>query len=334
VRRRLPEGWSDPEVREDSIVADGLTLRRAALSATGPAGETVTSSAVDVAASPSSRAYFELLERVSTLLAIAQPPARYPLLTMEEVQVGERSAAEVFPVSEDPARWRFARSNGIALHEGWQAASERALWELAERDRVLRSWQGEILPQAHPIGSLPGPLLATASYEWAAYTFRQSTKTSFSREVEVVGVFGFPNSDELPMVSGYAGRPTAEEALDAAVREAMQVLGFLWGEPPTPTDPDLQPTPLHHLEHFQWPAHRTELRRWLAGEHAAYERPDEPGSGPEPSNDVRFVDLTPAWLDSPLRVVKAVCDAAMPLAFGASPFFAHLPPALRVHPIA
>jgi hypothetical protein len=29
-----------------------------------------------------------------------------------------------------------------------------------------------------------------------------------------------------------------------------------------------------------------------------------------------------------------MCDAAVPLAFGAAPFLAHLPPELRVHPIA
>jgi hypothetical protein len=39
-------------------------------------------------------------------------------------------------------------------------------------------------------------------------------------------------------------------------------------------------------------------------------------------------------MEGGLRVAKAVCDDAMPLAFGDTPFTAHLPSKLRVHPIA
>jgi hypothetical protein len=334
----LPEGWSKPGVVEDVVVADGVALRRAGLSSTGPGGEEVTGAAVEAVGSPIDRSYFELLERVSTLESLRERRSSYALMTMDGERLGDRAAEDVFPESDDPARWRYARSNGVALHSDWRSASLRALWELAERDRVLRAWYGETRPERLEFSPGSTPLDGARSYDWRAYGFPETEQTQFSRGVQVVGVFGFPVREGMPLVCGYGARPEIRDALDAAVREAMQLLGFLWGEPPLDRLPDPAPTALYHLELFQSPDHHDVLRRWLENGHERFlsarellaSRKDDSSHMARPA----FVDLTPAWLVGGLRVAKAVCDAAMPLAFGDVPFTAHLPPELRVHPIA
>jgi hypothetical protein len=335
----LPEGWSELAVVEDVVVADGVELRRAGLSSTGPGGEEVTGAAVDAGSSPVDRSYFELLERVSTLEALRERRRSYSLLTADAEPLGDRGVDELFPESHEPARWRYARSNGVALHSDWRSASLRASWELAERDRVLRAWCGETRPQRLDFSAESTPLGRARSYEWRAYAFPEAEAVEFSRGVQVVGVFGFPTRADAPLICGYGARPGPRDALDAAAREAMQLLAFLWGEPLLDRLPDPAPTAMRHLEHFQWPDHHDILRGWLD---AGHERFFSEANGRPASRTVdrsraarlAFVDLTPGWMCRGLRVAKAICDAAMPLAFGDAPFTAHLPPELRVHPVA
>ena len=89
---------------------------------------------------------------------------------------------------------------------------------------------------------------------------------------------------------------------------------------------------MHHLERFQFAGHHDQLRRWLAGAHIVH------GTGIEPARrdegTVRFVDLTPAWLSGRMFVAKAYCPTSLPLAFGEPPHASHLPPEIRIHPIA
>jgi ribosomal protein S12 methylthiotransferase accessory factor YcaO len=236
----------------------------------------------------------------------------------------------LFPESDVPAQWRYARSNGVAIHDGWRAAALRALWELAERDRVLRAWYGDTRPARVDLPIDDTPLAGASSFDWVAYSFPSPSPENFSAGVEVVGVFGFPDRDTLPVISGFGGRPNWQEAHAAAVSEAMQLLGFLWGEPVAEEAPSCGPTPLHHLDYYQWPPHRAHLRRWLELGHERF----LPARLPEPGTPVMFADLTPAWLESGLRVAKAICDSAAPLTFGDSPFACHLPSELRPHPVA
>jgi hypothetical protein len=338
----LPSGWSPLDVCEDVIVADGLELRRAGLSSTSPTGEEITGAAVERTESPIRRGYFELLERVSTVEAISAPQASYRVFSRVGRPLGERTAAEVFPATDDPTQWRYSRSNGVSLHQDWHSAAERALCELAERDHVLRSWLGQTTPVALQDAALDVGLGTTSQYEWLAFGFPAALGTSFSTAVEVVGVFGFPGSDRLPVAYGYAGRKNQEDALAAAAREALQILGFLWGEIPASVLPSPTPTAQHHLEHYQWPAHRNLLRRWLEGGHRSFGDPTDPASDGsrrasapfDEDSAVVFADLTPMWLTGGLRVAKALCREAVPLAFGNSPFASNMRGPLRFHPIA
>lgn len=306
---RLPEGWSTPERVEDVIDADGLRLHRVGWCARSAGGEAV-GSAAHWAESPVDRAYFELLERVAVLDAV-------------------RSGApeDAFPTSSDPARWTYARSNGVALHTDWKTACTRAAQELAERDRLQRAWLGEIDPVPVPFDVVASPFAPTCSYEWRAYAFPSSADDRFARDVHVMGIFGFPTRP-APLVFGYGARLHADEALLAATREAAQVLAFLWGEPLPDRLPEPAPTPMAHLERFQHPEQHRLLRRWLDGDHRRHRRARRPAE-----ETVRFVDLTPPWLAGRAHVVKALCASAVPLTFGRSPVFAHLPAELQVHPI-
>jgi YcaO cyclodehydratase, ATP-ad Mg2+-binding len=329
-RHALPQGWLSPSVVEDTLDADGVELRRAGFSSRAPMGEEIVGSAAEFDGSPIERAYFELLERVSTVEWLARRPSSCDLLTFEEQLAGRRPWEEIAPESLDPARWRYARSNGVALHEDWQSASRRAFWELCERDRVLRAWYGETVPTKVPLAVEATPLARAKSYDWLAYTFPDSQRGGFSQGVNVLGVFGMPKTHSAPLVFGYGARPSLEDAFTAAVREATQLLAFLWGEPLPTAAPAPAPTPGFHLDAYQWIGHHGILRRWLEGEHAQYRRllPERP----ELSARVLFVDLTPSWLNG-LRVSRAVCPAALPLVFGDDPMTAHLPPQIRTHPI-
>ncbi|HVJ94611.1 MAG TPA: hypothetical protein VM580_32720, partial [Labilithrix sp.] len=178
-----------------------------------------------------------------------------------------------------------------------------------------------IEPGAQPLGR-------AKSYDWLAYSFPEPNALAFSCGIEVVGVFGFPLRDGVPFVLGLAGRDSARAAFDAAAAEALQLLAFLWGEAP-PDEAPHRPGPMQHLDTYQVPGAHHAVRRWLEGAHLEFGTKRPAAS----AGRIGYVDLTPAWLPSHLRVAKAVCDQAMPLVFGESPHSAHLPRQLRIHPI-
>jgi hypothetical protein len=330
---RLPDTWSPPEIVEDVVVADGVELWRAGLASVGPGAEEVTGAAADPSGSPIDRSIYELVERVCTLEAMRASEGVLAVRDAAGNRRGEASPAAVFPTSSDSMLWRHARSNGVALHDSWQSAVLRATWELVERDRVMRSWYGAIAPERLAFDAQTTVLGAARSFAWEAYRFAGDSGAG-SPAVEVIGLFGFPESDALPLVFGYGARPDRAAALAAALTEATQLLAFLWGEPVTDQAPPMTPSAMFHLEYFQVPAHRPLLRRWLASGHADFAARVE-RRRPWALDDVAFVDLTPAWLqECGFCVVKALCDAALPLVFGLAPHAAHLPDELRVHPVA
>ena len=119
-----------------------------------------------------------------------------------------------------------------------------------------------------------------------------------------------------------------------ALAEALQSLAFLWGEPVPNTPPPLGPSPMHHLEQYQYAPHRAWLRQWLDGQRVGVVGGAE-GVTPTPRGEaVLFVTLTPPWLPDGMSVVKATCADATPLVFGEAPFLARLPAEARVHPVA
>jgi len=319
----LPEPWSAPVLHHDTIVADGLSLSRAGISSTGPSGVEMNGAAAELDGSPLRRSWLELLERVCTVEAMGSGE---PLVVRDEggAATGVASVAEVFPQSDAPERWQYARSNGVALHESWAGACQFGRWELAERHCVLRAWDG--------LGAAPAQLEhfahelpQTASFEWAAFHFGSAP---FAPEAHVVGVFGFPRSKELPVAIGYGARGDLAGAVRRATSEALQNLAFLWGEPLSEAAPAPAPSPMFHLEYFQSRVGRELLRAWLEGARVPS------GASATTRTSVRYVDLTPPWLAGGMRVAKALCSSAETLVFGDAPTRAHLQAEIRTHPIA
>ena len=113
--------------------------------------------------------------------AIRDARGSYLMLSEAGDIVGDVPSAKLFPESDAPERWRYARSNGVALHADWSTACRRARWELAERDRVIRSWHGEIRPERLAIDVGTAPLGRAKSYDWRAYSFPEHDPLAFSR---------------------------------------------------------------------------------------------------------------------------------------------------------
>jgi hypothetical protein len=327
----LPPAWGRPSVYEDRIEMDGLEVRRAGLSSVNPEGEEILGSAASTIEPPLARAYFELLERASTLEWLKRAASSCALLGLDGEPKGRRSMMDVAPQSPEPARWRYARSNGVALHESWREACHRAYLELCERHRVLAAWYGESQPAKLAFDVEATSLKKIRSYEWLACSFPAPSDGDFTRDVHVTGVLGMPDSESSPVVAGFGAESSIDRAVMHAAREATQLLAFLWGESLPESDPLMAPNPAYHRDIYQRPERRKLLRRWLEEGHTRVrQHTPRPVDG---ADDVLFVDLTPQWLRG-LRVSKAVCPAALSLVFGDDPRASHLPPELRAHPIA
>ncbi len=308
---RLPEGWSAPQTFADTVSLGETVVGRVGLAVAGPGGLEVTGSAAQVGEPPHARALFELLERVATLEA-----------------EGRGTAA-----AQDPA-FRYARSNGVALHDSLEEARARAQWELGERHLVLKAWFGDIRPERISLDVRETAFRGVDGWDVRAYAFRDDGASRAACGVVGAGVFAFPRKDDLPLAMGFAARPTETDALASALGEAVQNAAFLWGEDLPAAAPAVGPSPLHHLEYYQHRSRHAALEAWLDGGHLPFRGALAKAlalAGPDAP--VTFEDITPAWA-APMHVVRARCDSAVPLVFGSPPWVEALPLPLRVHPIA
>lgn len=330
----LPAGWSAPELFVDTVALEGargrVEVRRAGLQARGPDGTEVTGSAAELDGDPLPRAWYELLERVAIVEATGAPRPR--------VDAGGHPTGAFHVSAPDRERprgegaRRAARSNGVALHRSFEAARDAARRELVERDLVLGSWYGE-LPLRR--GVCPARLGPFTGHDWQVRLVRDPD--GVAPDLVAAVVVGFPRRSTAPLARGFAAAPDAHAAADAAAREALQNLAFLWDEPVPVAAPTPSPTPFFHLDYYLVPAHHEALRAWLDRD-AASSRPrprTEPRAGRRPGRTagaVSYVDLTPACLSGAARVVRAVATSTRPLVFG--PAAPPVAPTFCVHPIA
>lgn len=326
---RLPDGWGTPELFEDVVVAGGVRLRRSGVAAIAPSGEEVVGSAAARREPTKRRAWFELAERVAIVSALAETTRSLPLFDDGGRRRGTIPRGDVFPTSNLPTLWVPARSSGVALHCDWASACARAYAELAERDRILRGWLGEVVPEEVPLHD--ETLTHSRRYEWRAYSF-EAMPNGFASDISVVAVAGFPRRETDPLTLGFGARTAANEALRAATGEALQQLAFLWGEELPDRVAKGPPSPMTHLDTYQVPANRPRIRRWLEGGHRRYAVRRRTIKRDRDAR-VRFVELGAPWLGGRFRVAKAISEAALPLGFGELPILRSLPKRLRIHPI-
>ncbi len=309
----------------DDAKIDGATIHLAGV-AVDVDGECVTGSAASTVEVPVERAYLELLERLAVLEAIERAPSRFVLVDETGTPTGIAPFGKVFPTSPTPDEWRWARSNGVAVGPSFGFAANRARLELIERDRVLRSWYGELLPQSADVEPGLFPVALREHYDVRASAFGNSEGGV------VCGVFALPKGG-APLSFGFSARPTRREAVASAALECLQRIGFLFGEASSDRAPDAAPTPDFHQDYFLASDGNRRVEQWLAGNHQglhvfATERARNPRRG--------YVDLTPDWFRSGLSAVRAIPEDEIPLWFGAShPLVdgAHLSD-ISVHPIA
>lgn len=311
----LPDGCRAPELFRDEVVIAGRRLGRAGLASSAPDGTEFTGSAAELDASPIERAYFELLERAAILGARGRA---CELRDGDGAPLGGQ-LRERDDHGEGPTR--PARSNGVALHRTWAEACRRARNELVERDRILRSWYGEL-----PVVEVAPPAILRdfETHHWRACCVPDDD--ALTRDVHVVAVVGLPRGAELPLARGFAAAESLEGALDAAAREALQGLAFVWGEP-LPESVAPAPTPIFHLDYYLVPSNHGHVVEWLDGRHRSGERPARSRA------PIRYVDLTPEPLRGRLSVARAVRDDARPLEFGWPACRSPGLPGSEVHPI-
>lgn len=333
----LPEGAGPVSVFSEAASVLGGTIHLAGVSSER-GGETICGSAAALDELPLDRAYFELLERLSVVRAMACPGRSFPVRNASGRSIGQISHARLFPgPGSDGPTWRAARSSGVAIGSSWERAARSAHWELLERDRVLRSWYGEFAPSpvCDPAVLAMFPEGMAEAYDVRVYELGSDHGGS------AAGVFAFPRGRE-PLVYGFAGRSSRTAAVSAAAAECLQRLGFLWGESIPSTSPPPEPSPAHHQEFYLVPANHSALHRWLRGQHARYrgifrkpESTAHPAAGFEDSDALPCVDLTPPELMGSLFVAKAIDPRRAPLVFGLGhPWLTRLPRPVRIHPLA
>ncbi len=313
----LPAGWGRPQVFDPTLQLGALTIHGVGLLCQCTDGRSITASAADISTRPVERAYFELLERTSIVLSASQN-------------------TDLVPIESSPERWRYAKSNGIAVGTSWPDACYRAERELIERDRVLRSWFGGPAPK-----ELPQPLRGTSRLRELSVSHYDITFVSFddpsdSAPMQVVGAFGFPKQAGAPTVYAFGAAPELPDAIRHAEGEFVQRLIFLWGEP-IDQNPRFSPTPDFHQEYFLGQRGETLLRAWLDGKNESrdlYQALEN--QWPRQGSAVQYADLTPAHLREKLHVVRATSGERVPLIFGDgySEVVGGMPESLTVHPVA
>ncbi len=307
----LPRGWSQPSLFTQVTMIRGIRIHMIGLTIERAGGHVVTGSAADQGIIPWRRAYFELHERAAVTSCAIGATGESILRDSDGASFGRIGVAALFPDSPEPMVWRYSLSNGTAVGRTWAEATERALWELVERDRVLRAWYGELRPQPiEPRRDLI-PSRLCEIYDFQAYSFDVPSQDA----VRVGMIFGFPKEERAPLVYGLGARSSMHEALVAAWAECLQRLGFLWGEELPKDKPAFAPDPDFHQEYYLWrPNHQT-LRDWLAGKHERFQgllKKDH-----LPRKDPRlFADLTPPELAGRLAIAKALPRVEVPLTFG------------------
>lgn len=320
----LWEGWEVVELVDDTVSVDGITLHRTGITATSATGATAFGSAASLDGSPFHRAYAELVERAAIMEALFGSMESFPSRNALAHPQGAVPKSTVFPQS-DAETWQFARSNGVASAATWEDACRRAQEELAERDALLRAWYAGTTPEriAVPTQLLP----PTTRYDWHAGVL---PTRKWAGELEVVMIFAFPRTENLPLLRGFGAATERSVATRRALAECLQSLAFLADEPLPTAAPDPSASPLYHMDSYLYPGSHGRLRDWLFGQVSKTNAMDLPR--PQDTVVVSFADLTPAGAPSSWKVARALCDDALPLTFGDGPPW--VPQPLRAHPIA
>jgi len=305
----LSDRWLHPSLYVDTVRIGSVAINLCGLVA-GKDEATLTGSAAEVGGDPLTRAFFELVERTSVLDFVAD--ARGPLDVFDGLGrvLDKRHVPELFP-DDAGAGQRYSKSNGVAAGRTWDEACTAARAELVERDRVLRSWYGEIDPVRSTLPDHSHIEALRSEYEWSAYVFPTRDP---SAQLAVAGVFAFPRAATAPLAFGFGASANVVDARDKAGKECVQRLGFLWGEDLPGSEPPFEPSAEYHQEFYLRPSMHERVRSWLEGVHG--QTPCKLDRFGFQATQPEFVDITPGQLRGRLFVVRALASSELQLVFG------------------
>lgn len=313
--------WKLVDNHSSQTQIGGCTIPLFGLAYQHPSGEVVTGSAME-----EEKAHYELWERVAIYEAL--PKESYSCFDYQKNFLYYKKKEDIFPASNNE-NYRYSYSNGVAYHKDWSTALHSAQLEVIERDLFLRYWYSMTPPlqmrENQVIQNLKDQL--QNHYLLKAYTFPMKGSP------HVVAIFAFPTQDsQSRFVIGLGCGKQLDEALQKAIKETLQRIGFLYGE--EYSDEFLfHPDPLFHQDYYLYPSHYQLIREWIMGRR---EKNDLPYINPETmSEEWIFIDLTPPWMKEGC-VVKALSNQRVPLIFGKNYLYMgrSIPENLSIHPIA
>ena len=330
------DGWKMEKPFIEKLSLGKIESYMVGLQATHPMLGDVTASAVAQDQPPEEKAWFELMERIGIVRAMASDAVDLKVKPFSGDEISYLSKSIVFPslIQPETTDFQHSKSNGIALHNTWENACRHAAYEAIERHFVLSTWLGtrrpRILKKAEPkFESLSG------MYEVCQVEFGSTQVPSIRERVYSCGVFLLPrmfsSKKKVPFVFGCGGHGSLKEALDKAEREALQRLSFLWGEDIPMEEPSFSPDPLYHQELYLWPKKHQMIKDWIQGRYF-----EEDTSIDDGEIDLAFVDLSEYSLNDEHFIAKAFSEKIIPLVFGKPEIgpFKGLDTARKVHPIA
>ncbi|RZA25318.1 MAG: hypothetical protein EOP10_07235 [Proteobacteria bacterium] len=329
--------WTlEPEF-SDKVVIENLSIYLSGIEATHPKFGSVTGSAAELSPYPSDRAWFELVEHITLVESFISDQKAYALLNADGSKTGRILGKEwVFPTSASP-EFQFSKSNGAALHRSWEEACKQATLELVQRHLILSSWVGLLRPLVTMEGAAHSPLNSIRQlYEVKRVHFGAQRVASMTTPIFVSGIALLPRSETAPLILGFGSGESGWDSLRKAEEDALQRLGFLWGEEIPSELPAFSPTNLYHQDYYLMPEQRDKIEGWLSG--AFFKNPRSEKESETTlcrTLDIHFVDLT-LFEELELKVARAFCPQAIPLVFGKWRVreFTDLPDALLLHPIA
>ena len=325
-KRPLKEGdavYADSFIIEEIISevispAKGLDIQLAGICARYK-DQIVVGSAACTTSDPSSRATYELIERIH-LIQSSREEATFRIRSRSGNTSGKLiTADQLFPTSSNPSLWQYSKSNGVALHNNWYNACESALFELIERHIFLSAWFGDrsIIASDEKIGRPIQKLhdiYTTRAISFGCQTV--SIEESPDCTVHCQGIFLLPKTSEHPFVFGLGAHSNAQKALEKAEKEALARLGFLWQEIPSSSIPSFSPTPMYHQEYYLVPKHLEIIKQWLDGPKNSTRNPQQS----EKPLFVNFADLGRPNTAEEYRIARAYSSEVIPLVFGRYPF--------------
>lgn len=245
------------------------------------------------------RAYFELLERIAVYEAQSKKASLF-LKDRSEKIICPMKTSDIFFQSNNPM-WRYALSNGVAIHQTYAQAAEHAEKELLERDAILASWYGLTKPQKLQIDK--GPF--AESYQFELYSF--DTKNNFFTTMTMAK----PLKANIPLLYGFGCDRSLEAAQKKSTEELIQRIGFLYHEA-REVDLPFSPTAFYLQEFYLNPDNHPRLEKWLAGEH--YTKVFEAQQFATRA-EICFLDLTSNELENSV-VLKAISEQTIPVIYG------------------